>query len=79
MRQETKPSADVTAGRCSVDRFVRTFWLFARLVWRRWEEPRPGWPAHYSCTYRLTISDAWGIARDIHWPKVRDDQQPEAK
>jgi hypothetical protein len=49
---------------------VRAVSLFLSIVWRRWEEPRKGWPKHYACTYRLTIQDAWRIAWNIHRPNI---------
>lgn len=52
----------------SLQLMVRAISLFLGIVWRRWEEPQPGYPAHYACTYRLTIRDAARIAWNVHRP-----------
>lgn len=52
----------------SLHRAGRAVRLFLAIVWRRWEDPRPGWPTGYACTYRLSVTDAWRIAWNVHRP-----------
>jgi len=44
--------------------WIRRLWLFSWIVWREWEIPG-GIPESYRIHYRLTIVDAWSIAKVI--------------
>ena len=49
-------------------RYWRTLCLFGSVVWRRWENPKdyPVAMRPFLIRYRLTVADAWSIARCVH-------------
>jgi len=49
-------------------KYLRAMRLFFSLVWRHWENPKDfaGIDPKYLITYRLTIADAWEIAKSVH-------------
>lgn len=46
-------------------RILKMLRLFFSLVWREWEPKSCGIPNPYRCDYRLTIADAWSIAKSV--------------
>ena len=44
---------------------LRRIWLFAKIVWREWEPRSCGIPDKYRMQYRLSVRDAWDIARRV--------------
>lgn len=44
---------------------MRKFKLFLSIVWRQWETPG-SIPESYRIHYRLTVRDAWEIARRVY-------------
>jgi hypothetical protein len=45
---------------------IRRIILFLEIVWREFEPKSCGIPDPYRCKYRLTVADAWGIAKTVY-------------